>query len=283
MNNSLIKKYRPQMILLLIIVIEALIMMGLVQHRNYIVKKQQQETAGGQKTTTATAPVQEDNTTESESKNEEITTLADIPSRDKNAGENAYAKDGVRIVCLDPALGGYEKGNTSKTAAGMTESEYNLEFAQLIKSELNSQNVVVYMTREENKYVEDTDRSELANNVYADLMVTLTRNSYNGIDDRSGMTVWVHRKRPKTSDAAARLILRELENAGAEVNTVDAGTAKSTEEDYYTNSQCIGPSLVLGMGSVLNNSDIKDYEKNKEVYAKAVAQAIVSWLDNQGL
>lgn len=75
----------------------------------------------------------------------------------------------------------------------------------------------------------------------------------------------------------------ELEAAGAEINVVDAGTAKSTEEDYYTNSQCIGPSLVLGMGSVLNRSDIRDYEENKEAYAKAVAKAIVQWMDNQGL
>lgn len=282
MSNSLMKKYRPQMILFLIIVIEALIMIGLVQHRNYIVKKQEEEAASAQGTTPP-APAQQNETTDGGPKQEELTTLANVPVRDKNTPENAYAKDGVRIVCLDPALGGYEKGNTSQTPAGMTESEYNLEFAKMIKNELNSQNVVVYMTREENKYVEDTERSALANNVYADLMVTLTRNSYNGVDERSGMTVWVHRKRPKTSDAAARLILHELEAAGAEINTVDAGTAKSTEEDYYTNSQCIGPSLVLGMGSVLNRSDIRDYEENKEAYAKAVAQAIVQWLDNQGL
>lgn len=284
MSNSLMKKYRPQMILFFIIIIEALIMIGLVQYRSYIVKKQEEEAASPQ-TSHSFASTQENHTTDSDEQAvpEEITTLDNIPVRDKNATENAYIKDGVRIVCLDPALGGYEKGNTSETPAAMTESEYNLEFAQLIKKELNSQNVVVYMTREENKYVKDTERSDLANNVYADLMVTLTRNSYNGIDERSGMTVWVHRKRPKTSDTAAKLILHELEAAGAEINTVDAGTAKSTEEDYYTNSQCIGPSLVLGMGSVLNRSDIKDYEENKEAYAKAVAKAIVQWMDNQGL
>jgi len=277
------KKYRPQMILLLIIVIEALIMIGLVQYRSYIVKKQEEEAASVQTQNPPASGQQNGSTGDAQPAPEELTTLADIPARDKNAAENAYAKDGVRIVCLDPALGGYEKGNSSETAAGMTESEYNLEFAQMIKNELNSRNVVVYMTREENKYVDDTERSDLANNVYADLMVTLTRNSYNGIDERSGMTAWVHHKRPKTSDAAARLILHELEAAGAEINSVDAGTAKSTEEDYYTNSQCIGPSLVLGMGSVLNRSDIRDYEENKEVYARAVAQAIVQWLENQGL
>lgn len=284
MSNSLMKKYRPQMILLLIIVVEALIMIGLIQYRSYIVKKQEEEATNSQ-TPHSSSSMQENHTTDSAGQPvpEEITTLDNIPVRDKNAAENAYAKDGVRIVCLDPALGGYEKGNASQTPAAMTESEYNLEFAQLIKKELNNQNVVVYMTREENKYVEDTERSNLANNVYADLMVTLTRNSYNGIDERSGMTVWVHRKRPKTSDAAAKLILHELEVAGAEINAVDAGTAKSTEEDYYTNSQCIGPSLVLGMGSVLNRSDIRDYEENKEDYAKVVAKAIVQWMDNQGL
>ncbi len=284
MSNSLMKKYRPQMILLFIIVIEALIMIGLVQYRSYIVKKQEEEAANSQ-TQHSSAAMQENHTTDSAGRPapEEITTLDNIPVRDKNAGENTYTKDGARIVCLDPALGGYEKGNTSETPAAMTESEYNLEFAELIKKELNSQNVVVYMTREENKYVEDTERSDLANNVYADLMITLTRASYNGIDERSGITAWVHRKRPNTSDAAAKLILHELEAAGAEINVVDAGTAKSTEEDYYTNSQCIGPSLVLGMGSVLNRSDIRDYEENKEAYAKAVAKAIVQWMDNQGL
>lgn len=37
------------------------------------------------------------------------------------------------------------------------------------------------------------------------------------------------------------------------------------------------------MGSVLNESDITDYEENKEEYAKAVADAIVAWMDAQGL
>ena len=78
---------------------------------------------------------------------EEITTLEN-PVRDKNAAKDAYKKDGIRIVCLDPALGGYAKGNESEMEDSKTESQYNLEFAQLIKSELNNQGVVVYMTRE---------------------------------------------------------------------------------------------------------------------------------------
>lgn len=134
MSNSLMKKYRPQMILLFIIVIEALIMIGLVQYRSYIVKKQEEEAANSQ-TQHSSATMQENHTTDSAGRPapEEITTLDNIPVRDKNAGENTYTKDGARIVCLDPALGGYEKGNTSETPAAMTESEYNLEFAELIK------------------------------------------------------------------------------------------------------------------------------------------------------
>ena len=137
MSNSLMKKYRPQMILFFIIVIEALIMIGLVQYRSYIVKKQEEEAANPQ-TPHSSAAIQENHTTGSDESPspEEITTLDNIPVRDKNAGENAHTKDDVRIVCLDPALGGYEKGNTSQTPAAMTESEYNLEFAQLIKKEL---------------------------------------------------------------------------------------------------------------------------------------------------
>lgn len=281
MKNSLMKRYKPQMILFLIIIIEAVIMMGLVQYRSYIVKKQEalalQES---QNTTTESQPT--DSVPEETQPSEEITTLAN-PQRDKNAADNAYANDGVRIVCLDPALGGYAKGNTSETESAMSESEYNLEFAQLIMQELNKQGVVVYMTRESNQYVSDTDRTDLANNAYADLMVTLNRDSYDGSDAKSGITAWVHHKRPKVSDKAATKILDALKEAGAKIQTVDAGTADSTTEDYATNEDCIGPSLVLGMGSVLNEKDITDYEENKEAYAQAVANAIVSWMEDQGL
>ena len=272
------KRYKPQMILFLVIVLEAVIMIGLVQHRSYIEKKQEEQATA--ETTTAAAAEPQGPTAGS---TEEITTLADIPERDKKASADACEKDGVRIICLDPALGGYAKGNTSETDSAMTESEYNLEFAELIKSELNSQGVVVYMTREDNSHVDEEDRVNLANNVYADLMIELTRDSYDGSDKKRGATAWVHHKRPQSSNAAAELILDALEEAGAHINTVDAGTAESTNQDYYTNEKCIGPSLVLGMGSVLNDSDITDYENNKENYAKAVAQAIVDWLEDQGL
>lgn len=100
MKNSLMRKYRPQMILFLIIVIETGIFTGLVQYRNYIQKKQAEDESLAAITTTVetTQQAQEDAP-------EEITTLEN-PVRDKNAAKDAYKKDGIRIVCLDPALGG---------------------------------------------------------------------------------------------------------------------------------------------------------------------------------
>lgn len=277
MKNSLMRKYRPQMILFLIIVIETGIFTGLVQYRNYIQKKQAEDESLAAITTTVetTQQAQEDAP-------EEITTLEN-PVRDKNAAKDAYKKDGIRIVCLDPALGGYAKGNESEMEDSKTESQYNLEFAQLIKSELNNHGVVVYMTREDNKSVDDSDRTDLANNAYADLLVSLNRESYDGSSKKSGVTAWIQHDSPDLSKNAAERILSALKKAGATVNAVDAGTNKSTSEDYSINKNCIGPSLVLGMGSVLNESDITDYEENKEEYAKAVADAIVVWMDAQGL
>lgn len=282
MKNSMMKRYKPQMILFLIIIIEAIIMLGLIQHRNYIEKKQAEEASR----TAETNASQENASGENEGETgEELTTLAlaDIPERSADDSADANEQDGVRIVCIDAALGGYAKGNTSDTDSGMSESEYNLEFAQLMKQKLNEKGILVYMTREDNDAVDEEDRTDLANNVYADLMITLTRDSYDGTDQKSGVTAWVHHKRPQSSDDAANLILEALEDAGARVNTVDAGTAESTADDYYTNENCIGPSLVLGMGSVKNENDITDYEENKEIYAEAVAQAIVDWMEDQGL
>ena len=277
MKNSLMKRYKPQMILFLIIVLEAMIMIGLTQHRNYLEKKQAEAEAAA-----ATSQVQETSTSENNAE-EELTTLANIPERDPDASADAYQDDGERIVCLDPALGGYAKGNTSETESKMTESEYNLEFAQLLKSELNKRNVIVYMTREDNSNVDEQERTDMANNVYADLMIEINRDTYDGDDETRGMTAWVHHKRPASSDAVADGVLSALEEAGAKVNEVDAGTAESTNSDYPTNEFCIGPSFVLEMGSVLNESDITDYEENKEAYAEAAADAILAWMEDQGL
>lgn len=290
MKNSLMRKYRPQMILLIIIIIEAAIMIGLVQHRSYVIKKQEQQQQElieqqQQQQQAGTNPSDSTSSEDTNSGSEEVTTMNpnEIPKRDDLENGNAHREDDLRIVCLDAGLGGYAEGDTAKVGSKLTESEYNLGFAQLIKKELNAEGVIVYMTREKDDYVKEDKRTDLANNVYADLMVTLVCDSYDGTKKTEGFSTWVHHNRPANSNQAASEILAELKDAGAVVNEVDAGTFESVNEDYYTNEGCVGPSLVLGMGSVLNNDVVEDYEKNREDYAKAVAKAIVSWLENQGL
>lgn len=278
MKNSLMKKYKTQMILFLVIVIEALILGGMGLHRIYMIKRTEEaESLAAEQASQNNVKVEEN---ASAGNSEEETTL---PTRDADASENAYREDDVRIVCLDPALGGEETGDTAETGSKLTESEYNLEFALLVKEELESQDVQVYITRTEDVEVSDKDRTDLANNAYADLMVSITRDCYDGNVNNEGISAWIHHEGPVTANAAAKEILEYLEAADATVNVVDKGTTESTSEDYWVNKKCIGPSLMLGMGSVLNDDVIKDYDKNKEDYAKAVADGIVSWMENQGL
>lgn len=278
MKNRLMKKYKTQMILFLVIVIEAFILGGMGLHRLYMIKK----TENAEKLAAEQASqnnVKAEEGAEAELQEEQTT----LPERDPDAADNAYKTDDVRIVCLDPALGGTETGDTADVGSKMTESQYNLEFALLVKQELEKQDIQVYMTRTNDADVAKKDRTDLANNAYADLMVSITRDCKNDNQNNEGLSAWIHHSGSSMSNAAAKEILKYLENADAGVNAVKKGTNTSTSEDYWVNENCIGPSVVLGMGSVQNDDVVEDYDANKETYAKAVADAIVMWMENQGL
>ncbi len=280
MKNSLMRKYKTQMILFLVIIVETCILGGMGLHRLYMIKHtEKMEQLAAEEASKNNVKAEETSDT-SGVKSEEETTL---PERDPDASDNAYKDDDVRIVCLDPALGGDETGKTAETGSKKTESEYNLEFAQLVKAELEAKDVQVYMTRNDDSDVSDSKRTDLANNAYADVMVSITRECYDGKISNEGMSAWIHHEGPMTANAVAEEILEYLEDADAKVNVVDKGTIHSVTEDYWVNEECIGPSLVLGMGSVENDDVVEDYDENKEIYAKAVASAIVRWMENQGL
>lgn len=194
----------------------------------------------------------------------------------------SYKTDGVRIVCIDPGHGGVDGGSSS--ADGILEKDDNLKMAQALKKELEAKGVTVYMTRTDDSFLDLSERVEIANEKNADLLISIHRNSYKADVGVRGFETWVHSSQPAESvDAATKIQAALLEAGITRDRGVKFGSQGSDTEDYYINNHSAGPSCLLEMGFMTNENDNSVFRQSTEALAKAMANAIVEWLDAQGL
>lgn len=95
-----------------------------------------------------------------------------------STGDKSGKKD--LLIVLDPGHGGNQSGAVSKDG-GTMEKDLNLTIALKLKEELeNYEGVRVLMTRDDDRDVDLDRRSEIAEEVQADLLVSLHNNAYGG-------------------------------------------------------------------------------------------------------
>ncbi|MDB6053507.1 MAG: hypothetical protein JWN25_1030 [Verrucomicrobiales bacterium] len=80
----------------------------------------------------------------------------------------------MKIICIDPGHGGKDPGNVT----GQTqEKHHTLALAREVSALLQKADFKVVTTRSSDKYIERSDRSDLANRTKADLFLSLHFNS----------------------------------------------------------------------------------------------------------
>ena len=114
-------------------------------------------------------------------------------SRDKNIvlqiNRNLDVKPSERIIVIDPGHGGSDPGATS--VAGRYEKDLNLSVAKKLSQGLNDLGYNVVMTRDSDTSLGLYERSNLANDSYADLFISIHGNSLaKGNDLISGIEVY---------------------------------------------------------------------------------------------
>ena len=105
---------------------------------------------------------------------EDVTLQPSYGVRSKQSGSN-----GTLIVTLDPGHGGKDSGATEEwDGTTAMEKDINLKIALACREELSKYaGVKVYMTRDDNTFLELSDRVRYAQSVNADLMVSMHINS----------------------------------------------------------------------------------------------------------
>ena len=221
---------------------------------------------------------------------EDVTLQPSYGVRSKQSGSN-----GTLIVTLDPGHGGKDSGAT-KEWDGTTamEKDINLKIALACREELSKYaGVKVYMTRDDNTFLELSDRVRYAQSVNADLMVSMHINSSDNSSAQGALVIVPNGNyRPellKESKKTASRVLSNLENLGLrnrgylQRNSSENTYPDGSKADYYSilrNSTMANiPSMIIEHAFISNYDDYTEYLSSDDMIQKmgqADAKAIVA-------
>ena len=175
-----------------------------------------------------------------------------------------------KTVCIDPGHGGSSSG---ATLGSRLEKDDTLRLSLLVRDILEDRGYTVVMTRDNDSDVSLADRCKIANKARASLFVSIHRNSSTS-PDATGMEMWVHSSNPTDDTLLAQNILDCLDTLNITNRGIHSGYRDGADMNYYINRHTKMPSVLAEIDFISNKSDNKNYDKNIEKYAKAIADGI---------
>ena len=172
------------------------------------------------------------------------------------------------IVVIDPGHGGKDPGATS--VLGFYEKGINLSVARKVTRLLEQRGLRVKMTRTSDYYVELEDRAAIANNLNADLFVSIHSDSFPK-SSRRGYTIYIARSASSSSRRAASDIVRSMSSTG--LNSFGVQTA-----GYHVLTGTRGPAVLVEMGYLSNRSEAALLRSSS--FQNRLAQAIADGISD---
>lgn len=175
-----------------------------------------------------------------------------------------------KIVVVDAGHGGTDTGTYAKSG-DWDEKDFNLDFVKKIEESWNHNNVKLYFSRLEDTEVTLADRVNMANNLQADLFVSLHCNSS---DENSGSgleALYKSNEFSKDSKVFAKKCLKALEECSGLTNR---GLLKGKR--IYIIRKAKMPTVLLELGFLSDTGDLAylSQEENRKKMAEAICQMI---------
>lgn len=172
------------------------------------------------------------------------------------------------VIILDAGHGGADPGATVK---GVDEKKINLQVTYKLKELLEAKGVLVILTREEDKTLSLSERTEYANMNDADLFVSVHCNSADATS-ASGFEVYYYENTLAKSCASA--VLNSLKNSG-EVKIRSVKTA-----GFYVLKYTKMPAILLELGFLTNDQERMNLcdDEYQNLLAGYIASSIVHTL-----
>jgi len=195
--------------------------------------------------------------------NSEIIERAETVSRSYEK-RSKYPNAVNKIVVVDPGHGGKEAG---ATYGGIYEKDINLKIANYTKEELGKNGVRVYMTRIGDTTTSLSSRTTLANNLNADLFVSVHNNAMTNKSSIKGTEVLY----PTSSIIKNGITSYSLASHLQSVVSSEAGTYNKgiiNRNNLYVLNHTKMPAVIVEVAYMTNSSDLKKL-KNEEFLEKA--------------
>ena len=189
------------------------------------------------------------------------------------------------VVVLDPGHGGSDSGTTG---GGLKEKDLNLKIAQYCKAELEQYyGVTVYMTRTTDTYVSLDDRTTMAKNWGANVIVSIHINNSSSAS-ASGVEIYYPNSNYNSQigsqgSALASKILSQLTalgltNRGTKIrNANDTTYPDGSKADYYSiirNAKIKGfPGIIVEHAFLSNSKDVSFLSSDANLKRVGVADA----------
>ena len=162
-------------------------------------------------------------------------------------------------VVIDAAHGGYDFGATSNS---INEKQIVEQIANKIKALNKNENVWIQCTRTSDVFVPLQERSNIANTIKPDLVLSLHVNSSKN-QDKSGVEFFVYKDSKwyeESNNLAVKLSSKYTKN-----NTLTIGEIKNAP--FYILKYATTPTVLVELGYLSNENDKKyltdDKEQNK--------------------
>ena len=182
----------------------------------------------------------------------------------------------ARAIVIDPGHGGEDDGVTKED---ILEKDINLVIAKMVQQKLTEAGYTVVMTRTGDETVSREDRVANANNLHADLFVSIHQNMMSSDSSVRGAETWFS----EDSEKAKELARDVQENLILQTDAKDRGI-KSGQEMYITENTQM-PAVILECGFLSNEEEcalLTSTEYQQKV-AQGIADGIIQFLEEADL
>ncbi|ONI44099.1 hypothetical protein AN641_08295 [Candidatus Epulonipiscioides gigas] len=176
------------------------------------------------------------------------------------------------IIVLDIGHGGTDSG---AVANDLVEKDINAIQAFAIKEQIEqSSDIKVYMTREQDETLSLTTRSELANEIEADLFISVHNNKYSNTDINGSEIFYF----PNETDLTGKLLAENMIQKIVDYTGMLNRGAKAAPKLVVLRTSNM-PALLLEGGFLSNTNDAKKLVQDKftQDYALAVTETIIEF------
>lgn len=186
-----------------------------------------------------------------------------------------------KTVVIDAGHGGYDPGAGGVT--GLNEKDFNLDLALKLRDKVTALGANVIMTRSDDTFVSLSGRADVANQVYADVFVSIHANSSNSSSIRGTSTYFyapstvpaLYSEREQRQKLAAKVQARLI----AALETRDIGTLQA---NFAVLRETQMPSILVESAFLSNADDealLKD-DQFREKEAQAIADGLCDYFAN---